>query len=257
MWPFKKKKVIQPPTSPVFESVICIPGNWNDWNEFILSIVETSNGEYIAAGNILINAKNKKHYKIDFCEPDLKMKESFLYAGKVTGISNKCIEEVGAHKFVIYLSGETGNLEDAKHIAFATNIILKTGGLGVKIETAGKAFDKEKWMILVDSFDESTLYSMFVIASIVSEQGDIYSCGMQNLGLRDTILSGIDFQEAVQLISLFEYFQIIDKPIILNNHTFRADMESPIFRIKDEPNQPNLGYVLLENPFGMWRLEKE
>ena len=98
---------------------------------------------------------------------------------------------------------------------------------------------------------------MFVIDSIVDEEGTVYSCGMQNLGYKDTIISGEEFQEAVKLIRIFSYYQIIDKPAINNKQTFSASIESPKYKITDEVNQPNKGDELFENPFGMWRLTKQ
>lgn len=257
MWPFKKKSLQQEIKPKAFETVICIPGTWNSWDEFILSIVAATNGEYLAAGNILMNAKKEKYYTIEFCERDEKMKESFRYAGMVTRVTDNFLNEIGNHKHVIYISGLTGNLAEAGHMAFAAEAILKAGGLGIKIETAGKAFEKEKWCNMLENFEESSLYQMFVIDSIVDKEGGVYSCGMQNLGYKDTIVTGEEFQQAVALISIFGYYQIVDKPIIQHRQTFSTDIESPKFRITDEPNQPNHGQELFENPFGMWRLTKE
>jgi hypothetical protein len=257
MWPFKKKTVKQDILTKTFKTVICIPGNWNDWNDFMLTIVDATNGEYIAAGNILINVKNKRHYTVEFCERDERMKQSFSYAGKVTSVTEAFLEKIGDHKQVIYLSGSTGNLEDAAHIAFAAEAILQSGGLGVKIETAGKAFEKDKWHSLLETFKESNLYEMFVLDSIINEEGTVFSCGMQNLGYKDTIVSGEEFQHAVDLIKTFGYYQIVDKPTIQNRQTFRMSVESPRYKITDEHNQPYIGYKQFENSFGMWRLTKE
>ena len=145
MWPFKKKTLPKNITPRTFETVICIPGTWNSRDEFILSIVAATNGEYLAAGNILMNAKKERHYTIEFCERDDKMKESFRYAGMVTRVSDNFLDEIGNHRHVIYISGPTGSLQEAGYIAFAAEAILKAGGLGIKIETAGKAFEKDKW----------------------------------------------------------------------------------------------------------------
>jgi hypothetical protein len=257
MWPFKKKNLQQDIIAKPFETVICIPGNWNDWEEFILAIVAATNGEYLAVGNILMNAKKERHLTIEFCERDEKMKLSFSYAGKVTRVTDNFLDKIGKHKHVIYISGSTGNLEEAEHIALAAEAILKAGGLGVKIETAGKAFEKDTWCNLLQSFEESNLYEMFVLDSIINEDGSVYSCGMQNLGYKDTIVSGEEFQNAVDLIKIFGYYQIIDKPIIQNRQTFSTSIESPKYRITDELNQPNKGHEQFENPFGMWRLTKE
>jgi hypothetical protein len=257
MWPFKKKIIQQEILPTTFTTVICIPGLWNSWEEFILSIVDSTKGEYIAAGNILMNAKKERHYSIEFCEQDYRMQESFKYAGMVTRVTDNFLNQIGGHKHIIYISGQTGNLEEAEHIAFAAEAVLKSGGLGIKIETTGKAFEKDKWCSMLESFEESNLYEMFVIDSIVNEDGSVYSCGMQNLGYKDTITSGDEFQSAVDLIKIFGYYQIVDKPTIQNRQTFSTSIESPKYRINEELNQPNKGHEQFENPFGMWRLTKE
>lgn len=241
MWPFKKRILQKDITPKTFTTVICIPGVWNSWEEFILSIVGATNGEYLAAGNILTNVKNEKHYTIGFCERDDKMIESFRYAGMVTRVTDIFLDEIGNHKHIIYISGQTGNLKDAEHIAFAAEAVLKTGGIGIKIETAGKAFEGDRWSNLLENFEESNLYQMFVVDSIVNKEGTVYSCGMQNLGYKDTIVSGEEFQQSVALISIFGYYQIVDKPTILNRQTFSKDIESPRFRITEELNQPYEG----------------
>lgn len=256
MWPFRKKPLQQDITPKTVTTIICIPGTWNSWKELILSIVAETNGEYLAAGNILMNSKKQRHYTIEFCEADEEIKEAFRYAGIVTGMTDSFLNEIEAHKHVVYISGVTGSLEEARHLAFAAEAILKTGGIGIKIETTGKAFEKDKWCELLANFEESNLYQMFVIDSIVDNDGTVYSCGMHNLGYKDTIVSGVEFQQAVALISTFGYYQIIEKPGIQNGQTFSTDITSPRFRIMDEPNQPNRGDELFENKFGMWRLIK-
>ncbi len=257
MWPFKKKTV-QPDILPItFTTIICIPGIWNTWDEFILSVVASTNGEYLAAGHILMNAKKERYYTIEFCEHDERMQESFKYAGMATRVTGNFLEQIGNHKHVIYISGQTGSLEEAEYIAFAAEAILKAGGIGIKIETTGKAFEKDKWYSMLESFKESNLYEMFVVDSIVNEEGSVYSCGMQNLGYKDTITSGEEFQTAANLIRIFGYYQIVDKPTIQNSQTFSTSIESTKYRITEELNQPYKGDEQFENPFGMWRLTKE
>ena len=257
MWPFKKKTIQQDILPTTFTTIICIPGLWNTWEEFILSVIDSTNGEYIAAGNILMNTKKNRHYTIDFCEYDYGMMDSFRYAGMVTRVTDGFLVQIALHKHVIYISGQTGNLEEARHIASAADAVLKAGGIGIKIETTGKAFEKNKWCSMLESFEESNLYEMFVVDSIVNQDGSVYSCGMQNLGYKDTITSGDEFQTAVDLIKIFGYYQIVDKPTIQNKQTFSTVVDSPRYRITEELNQPYRGHKYFENPFGMWRLTKE
>jgi hypothetical protein len=174
----------------------------------------------------------------------------------VNSVSENFLNQIESHTHVIYIIGDGGSLEKAEHIAKAGYAILKAGGLGLKVETAGKAFEKEQWIRLVENLETANLYKMFVIDSISNVNGTVFSCGMQNIGLKDTIVSGEEFQYAAKLISIFGFYQLIDRPQIVENQTFSCDINSPAFRISNELNQPYKEDNLFRNPFGMWRLSR-
>jgi hypothetical protein len=256
MWPFKRKTTaVEVP--PKFDSVLCIPGHWKTDSEAKLAIVKANMGEYIAAGLVLMNVNDNCHFTLEVCERDESMKQAFAVAGRVTGITEDFLEEVDKHNLVIYLSAPTGSMLAAEKIAFAAAAVLKAGGIGVKVETAGKAFDKEQWLSLTQDFQESNLYEMFVVDSLLMNDGTTFSCGMQNLGLKDTIVSGLPFKEAADLIRIFGYYQVVDKPLILAGQTFMPAQEAPLYRITDENNPPYKDEELFGNPFGMWRITRE
>ena len=236
------------------KTVLCIPGNWSDRSELLDAMVKGTGTKYLMAGNILFNAVEKYHFIIDVCEYDPLLHEAFSAAGMATRYCEEELLKIAGHKLVVYITGDTGNLIQAKQLADAGAMLLHIGGLGVKVETAGKAFEKEQWLKQLADFEPSKLYSLFVLDSIVDSAGMVYSCGMHNLGLRDTIVGGMDFQEAVNLIQVFGYYQIIDNPIITANQTFSVAEDSPVYRIITEDEQPNKGDEFFENPFGMWRL---
>lgn len=254
---FKHKTVPSPPTARKPQTILCIPGDWNNRSEIVTAIAESNLNEFIFAGAILYNMQTKKGFTLEICERDERMKESFKWAGMVNRVSEDFLNAVDQHKFVIYLSGETGDTESATAIATAGNAILKAGGTGIKIESTGKAFTKAHWSELVNTFEEASLYQMYVLDSINNGKGATYSCGMHNLGLRDCIVYNEEFQDAVQLISIFGYYQLMEKPVIRNGQTFSANADAPVFIIRDEGNQPYKGDELFENPFGMWRLERK
>ena len=256
MWPFKKKDKTPAVKAKVAKTILCIPGNWEDFDDFKDSLIASTEAEYLTVGDFLINGKRKRHYTFEFCERDEKMKASFAVAGKVTRVREDFLDEIENHKYVVYISGDTGNLEEAEHIVHAGNAILKAGGIGIKIETTGKAFEKSRWMELLVDFESHRLYEMFVLDSIIDEDGTVFSCGMQNIGLKDTIVSGEGFQDAVDLIKIFGYYQIVDKPVIHNNQTFQKSAGASIYRITDEPHPRYEGHETFENPFGMWRLTR-
>jgi len=210
----------------------------------------------MVVGDFIINPKLQRHYKFEVYGHDDNLRQSFSVGGSVTRITEACLNKIEKHSHVIYISGKTGSLAEAHQLALAGAEILKAGGIGVRIDTAGKAFEKSKWLQYLKSFEETDLFEMFVLSSIVHKDGTVFSCGMHNLGLKDTIVSGKDFQASVDLISIFGYYQIFDKPVILRNQTFQPNLQSPKYVITEELKQPYKGSVLYGNPFGMWRLTK-
>jgi hypothetical protein len=88
------------------------------------------------------------------------------------------------------------------------------------------------------------------------EDGSVFSCGMHNLGYPDTIVSNEEFQYAVDLISIFGCYQLVEKPEIIAGQTFSKEAGAPRFRITNEMNPPYKDEELFTNPFGMWRLSR-
>lgn len=239
------------------KTVLCIPGSWKDRSEIVTAIASKNLGDFIFAGKTLFNLKTNIGFEIEIFDRDDRMKDLFKYAGMVNMLSDEYLELIDRHVFVVYIIGETGDLQKAKSIAEAGLAVLKSGGIGIKVETSGKAFNKEHWTDLIINYHESNLYKMFVQDSISDVKGTTYSCGMHNLGFKDTIISGEKFQESVDLISTFGFYQLIDKPSIVSNQTFSSSADSPIFQIIEEENQPYKGHELFGNPFGMWRLKRK
>lgn len=238
------------------KTVLCIPGNWENGRDILRSVAEANLNEYIFAGLVLLNMKTNKSFQIEIYGHDEDMATSFQVAGMVNQVSEDFIEAIDEHTCVIYIIGDTGDLESAKEIAKAGNAFLKGGGIGLKVESTGKAFTKEHWSELVEEDEIGNLHEMFVLDSIVNEQGETYTCGMHNLGYKDTIVGGLDFQDAVNLVSIFGYYQVAETADIRMNQTFSIAVDEPIFEIAEELNQPNKGDELFENQYGMWRLAK-
>lgn len=256
MWLFRKRTKQADTARPAFESILCIPGIWDSQEDFILALVSSSEGEYLAAGPMITNTKEKWHFGFELCEYDPRMRTSFEYAGKVTGVTEDFLSEIEQHKSVLYIKSVTGDLKKAERIARAGLAVLRAGGIGIKVETVGKGFMMQAWQENLQNFEPSNLIQLFVLDSINTEDGAVFSCGMQNLGFKDTIVSGEEFGYAAYLVSLFAYYQVVDGPIIRNNETFTPTVGSPVFKITDEPEQPYKGHEQFGNPYGMWRLKR-
>jgi hypothetical protein len=253
MWPFNKKKQTDA-GAKTFHTILCIPGAWQEKSDIINSIFSVSNGDFAVIGDVLLNPKTGRFYNFEVRPRDEQMKGLFRQAGEHTKVSDEFLNKIEQHNFVTYLSGATGSFNEVYLLAVAAAYILQAGGTGVKIDTTGKAFESDKWVQNLQTYDETNLFEMFVINSISDYRGSVWSCGMQNIGLKDTIISGEDSQRSVDAISIFGYHQIFDKPLIKTGQTFQQDGQSAKYAVTVESNQPFKGNKLLENPFGMWRL---
>ncbi|MCR9249105.1 MAG: hypothetical protein NXI20_01720 [bacterium] len=254
---FNKREKDSKPSEKSFKTIICIPGTWANRTELVNSIVSTTNGEWIFAGMVLLNTKTKETFELEIQDFDSRMRESFELAGIMNKVSDDFLNKIHDHKSVVYLLAETASLEKAKSISHATKVLLESGGIGVKVETAGKAFEANHWIELVNNFELGNLYDMFVVDNLTQPDGTVFTCGMHNLGLFDSIISGEDFSNAYKTVSILGRYQVIEGAQIGENQTFQTDLESPIFVINEEPNQPYDGDDIFGNPFGMWRLTKK
>jgi hypothetical protein len=250
----KRKKT---PSQPSFQTILCIPGNWTDASDLVSAIIKATDGKFLFGGLIMINVESGFSCEVDVCESDERMAASFRHTGSLTGISQATIDQIEDHKTVVYLRATTGTFNSAMEIAQAGGALLKAGGIALKVETAGKGFDKERWLNCLEDLREPDLYDMMVVDSLANDDGTFCSCGMQNFGLKDTMVANEDFQDAVDLIRIFSFYQIVDKPTIYANQTFGLGADAPSYYITEELNQPYKDIEIFGNPFGMWRLQRK
>lgn len=252
---FKKKKKAQPVT---MTTVLCIPGNWKDRTALITAVVKANEGEFLMVGGVLMHIPSQQGFRVEIEGQDHQLELSFRVAGSWGELEEAFYEAINNHQQVVYVSGDTGSLEGAKALAEAAQALLKAGGLGVKVETAGKAFTKTQWETQLADFQEANLCHMFVMTPITDEQGSCFSCGMHNLGCKDTLLEvgGESPEEVLELLDIFSYYQLLEQPSIQDGQTFGIAMGAPVYRIKNLSQQPYEGEELFENPYGMWKLKK-
>ena len=257
MWPFTKK--MKQPTGPpeiACHTVLCIPGFWKDAEAIANAVFSVNEGTYMVVGDLLINPRAAQFYKFEIKEQDENMAGSFETLGKMTGITEIALNKIRNHNYVIYITGKTGSLNEAHQLALAGAAILKAGGLGVRIDTIGKAFEKQKWLKYLTNFVEADLFEMFVTSVVTDESNHVFSRGMHNLGLKDTLICGEELQKAVDLINVFGYYQVFDKPVIHQNEFFQPNLQSDQYLITEEIDQSYNNNSLYNNPYGMWKLRR-
>ncbi|MCF2875551.1 MULTISPECIES: hypothetical protein [unclassified Tenacibaculum] len=236
------------------DTVICIPVKWESRTEIVEMILKSSKQQYLFAGQILMNTISGENFELEICEKDERIPIAFAFAGKVNGIKKDEINEVKRHNSVIYLTKRVESLKAIEELANITSLIVESGGYGVKIESAGLAFSKDQWLMLQKNKEIERFYGMFVCNAVSSILSGLYSCGMHNLLLKDTIVSGLDYEKGQELIRAFNLYQLFENPKIIEGQTFSIDGGASVYVVSEELNQPNKGEELFENLYGMWRL---
>ena len=237
------------------EIILCVPGNWNDKIEIIKLIVDSTSKEYLFTGNTIIYLPSNTVFQIDVCMADERMKNSFFYAGQGR-LSEQELNDIDQHNLVVYIIGKGGNPDNALKIMRIAQIFLNIGGLGVKVETCGKAFNKTQWNNILLEDIPIILYEVFVIF-LYTNKNEVYTCGMHNIGMRDIICNTVlSMETTIDLMKTFIFYQLIDKPIINANEIFRQEYNSQPYRISIEDCYIYNSEDLFYNPFGLYRLIK-
>lgn len=239
-------------TPPNFKNeqtiVIGIPGQWKN-QDALVTAINSING-YSYAGMALLHEKTQDSFGIEIYEQDKNMRQAFEELG-MGRLTEKQLAAIDKHTFTIYLIGKGGSIEDARKIMQASLALLRIGGLGVKIETTGKAFSTEVWKMICELPDDARMYDAFVMK--LHADGDVYyTCGMQNMGLKDAIVGAVDQQTAIHALDAFCLYQILEQPNIRPGESFSPASDSPSFQITEEEDQRYPKEDIYYNKYGLW-----
>ena len=91
-----------------------------------------------------LRSLSKQNDLIDFCSNDDNILESFKLGGQGK-INTNDLGSIAAHKNVVYLLTDLSGLDNLHTIHSFTNILLVSGGLGVKFENSGVAHSVAMW----------------------------------------------------------------------------------------------------------------
>lgn len=234
--------------------VIGIPGLWKTRNDIVKDIASKSEG-LIYAGTILLDTRSQFSCILEIFSSDRALTQAFEVASG-GNISFEDLQKISEHTFTLYLVTDRIGIETAKKIMRLGVGLLKAGGLGVKVESAGVAHSKESWIEKNHSSSLWDLYSGFVTTVIGKDY--YYTCGMQNFGLADaSITVSLPLSEAEEILSIFNYYQLSETPNLQTGHTFRTSLEQPKYRLSHLPYEGYDRDELLNNQWGRWHLSDD
>jgi hypothetical protein len=232
------------------QAVICIPGEWKSQQQLVRSIAQRSDG-YLFAGHVLLAVRTQHSFELQFEGPNPRMLEAFRAAGPHWRDTAE-MARIAGHSAVAYVIGHGGSRQNAEALIAAAAGLIKSGGLGAKIESAGLAHSPAGWVELANTTQLYSAYRAFVVCV---EGEDVYSCGMHNLGLRDAIVDASAADDPVNLIRGFTYYLFTESPIIKAGQTFSVARGAPVYRIHEDEGVCYGAGSLYNNPYGAWRLK--
>lgn len=150
------------------------------------------------------------------------------------------------------LSGPGGSLAAALTMMQAAAAIVKAGGAGVFIDNSALAHGGSDWIDMADAGDSDAI--SFAFTSIVSGADDMYTMGMQVMGLADLLLrrSGGEREDGDTLIEIIRYVCAGSKPVGIGH--LLADEQGPRYQVMAAPADEFDSDSPMHNPYGRFRI---
>lgn len=236
------------------EIVVCIPGIWESRKELIESVIVSTKGEFMFAAGILAHPKGGDHVEVDFCDGEEQIVAAFSFGGQGK-LSQATLDDLERHKSIAYLYFPNDIVSQKSRIANFTEVLSLCGGISVKLETSGIAHEWKRWFELLRSTNHFDQYCASVV--LVGGENHFYSCGMHNFGLPDSQISNEgDASAAAEILNQFNYWQIIDKPVLESGHTFSLTPDSQYYRLSITGDNRHREDDLFHNSNGLWELSE-
>jgi len=228
-----------------------VPGPWRNREELTRALTRFR-GEYLFAGLVFRESSSGAACEFELQKRTPELRQAVEIAGQ-GAFADEDLRAVDRHKTTAWLVFDQPGLETARTAARFARALLEAGGVAVKVDSAGLAHTRERWLRDWDDQDPRAIYALFV--TLVGGEGIIYSCGMQNFALPDTAVPmSLGEAEAAQMINIFNLYQVFESPELESGNTFSLDADSPSFRVMHETYVDGYQGTTLENPHGLWML---
>ncbi|HEY3341730.1 MAG TPA: hypothetical protein VGK81_06915, partial [Anaerolineae bacterium] len=208
--------------NPTLRIVLGIPGPWHAMDELARAVAQ-STSDFELRDGCLIRLADDKHFELELLERDPILRQYYALANR-RSLSAEDLARIDTHASTAYLSGPGGSLESAQEMLHAGSALLQAGGYAVKVETAGIAHSARDWLAQTQrrATHVGALYIAYV--ALVSKAETVYSCGMQNMGFADALVS--TSQSAAQAANLLRGFLmgvLHEQPTLLDGQSTVGD----------------------------------
>lgn len=149
------------------------------------------------------------------------------------------------------LTGPGGSLESAWKMMQAGAAIVRAGGAGVFIDGSLMAHGGGDWIAMTEDGGPDAV--SYAFASIVRGRQDVYTMGMQAMGLPDLLMRSADVdEEGETIIEIIRYLCGGGRPIDVGH--LLADEQGPRFQVVARTTDDSNVQSPLHNPFGRLKI---
>ena len=234
--------------------LLCVPGPWADRSALIRSVITLEpKGRYMFAGMVLADVSAKDHVPLELHPSDPHMEEAFATSGQGK-LSNGTLEAIRAHRSVAYMRFPVDLFGQLPRIRSFTALLRAAGGFAIKVESSGVSHEWQRWEALLagTAFDQYC-----AVVTLVGDDYYYYSCGMHSFMAPDCEAPrNLPPAEAADLMNRFNFWQLVESPVLQSGHTFSVSPEHPRFvltKVKDARHEQDDPFF---NPAGLWRLDE-
>ncbi|MBE9048269.1 hypothetical protein IQ255_28440 [Pleurocapsales cyanobacterium LEGE 10410] len=210
--------------------------------------------DYVFLGRGFQSTVSNESCQIEISDRNTSLSRAFKLLGQ-NKITDATLRQIAHHRQIVYLTSSSTGYHSCLQIAKLAQVLLNIGGIAVKVESAGIAHEKDKWLAQYDSHDVFEIYSLFV--GLIEGDDCYYSCGMHNFGKADVAISLTeDVGLAIYVMNVFNYYRLTESAIVQDGHTFQPDIESPTYQLHWAADNEHETDSLLSNPYGKWYLSR-
>lgn len=232
--------------------IVGVPGPWRDRTELMEALARQGT-DYMFAGLIFMEQSTHASCEFELAEHEPELRRTMEVAGQGE-FSSADLAAVERHASVAWLIFDQPGYGTARTAARFARALLEAGGVAVKVDSAGLAHTRERWLRTWNSDDPWDIYSLFVI--LVGGEGRYFSCGMHNFTLPDAAVpASLGTEEGARLLNLFNIYQLVESPVLNSGETFSLEADSPRFRLTREGYEGGYEGTPMHNPHGLWSLQ--
>lgn len=245
---------------------ICIPMNLKHRQQIVEALANRYGTEYVLMDRVFQSTITQESCVIDICarqdNPADNLAADFQLAEK-GHFDPLTLRQISHCPQVIYLTSTDTGFAACLKMAKLAQVLLQIGGVAIKLESAGIAYDRDRWLTGSNTDDVFEIYSLFV--TLIEGEDYYYSCGMHNFGKADVAIAKRSQREialtedlglAIYVMNVFNYYRLTESPILQDGHTFQPDITCPQYQIKWMIDRENDQDSYQHNPHGRWYLQQ-